>query len=232
MHYWTPDLVFTDRTEAGQLLGQRLERYRKAGPVVIALPRGGVPVGVEVAGLLGADLDLVIVRKIPIPFEPEAGYGAVTEDGTAVLNDPMVRQLHLSRPQIDRHVSEVRGEIARRAAVFRAKLPKAEPRGRTAIIVDDGLASGFTMAAAIQSIRNRQAREVVVAVPTASESAYDLIAPIADDLVALTIGRGPYFAVAGYYRNWHDLTDQEVLSHLDAWIRNRETQTYTGGIKR
>ncbi len=122
-----------------------------------AIPRGGIPVAVEVAKKLGSELDVIVSRKIPIPYNTEAGYGAVTEDGAIVLNEPLVERLGLTRQQIERHADEVRAEIRRRQEVYRAKLRPSSVEGKAAIIVDDGLASGYTMMAAIRSIRQQGA---------------------------------------------------------------------------
>lgn len=209
-------------------MAEELIRYEGVGPVVAAVPRGGVPIAIEVAWSLSAVLDLVITRKIPIPSEPEAGYGAVTEDGTVVLNGPLVRQLGLTDSQIERQAVMVREEIARRDRVLRGSLPAVGVEGRLVILTDDGLASGYTMLAAVKSVRRRGASEIVVAVPVASERAYDLVKPQVDDLVCLTIGQEGYFAVASYYRYWHDLTDDEVLEAIDQWKTRRTDAGKTG----
>ncbi len=209
--------VFKDRADAGRRLAEGLAHHKGDEVVVFAVPRGGVPVAMEVAASLGAPLDIVIPRKIPIPFNPEAGYGAVTEEGILVLNEPLVKELGLTRRQIESQAEEVRAEIARRTAVYRRKLEAHSVEGKTAIIIDDGLASGFTMAAAIKSMQQRKAAKITVAVPIASGSAYDLIKPLADELVCLIIARIDRFAVASFYRRWHDLTDGEVLEYLEAW---------------
>ena len=214
---------FRDRDEAGRLLAERLTGFRGADVVVLAVPRGGVPVASRVAEHLGAALDVVVTRKIPIPGNPEAGYGAVTEDGAIVLNEPLVERLALTEARIQRQAEQVRAEIIRRAAIFRGELPTTSVDGRTAIIVDDGLASGFTMLAAIRSAQQRGAITTVVAVPVASGSAYDLVKPLVDELVALVVARTDWFAVASYYLHWHDLTDAEVLQYLESWAKRHDS---------
>lgn len=211
---------FRDRADAGERLAEQLSQYQGGNVVVLAIPRGGVPVAMKVAGKLGAALDVVITRKIPIPHNPEAGYGAVTEDGTIVLNQPLVAQLGLSQQQIKRQAEEVQVEIRRRSAAYRSKLPASSIEGKTVIIIDDGLASGFTMVAAIKSARQRKAAKVVVAVPVASGGAYDLVKDMVDDLVSLVVARTYGFAVAGYYHHWYDLTEEELVSYLDDWQRS------------
>jgi len=214
--------LFRDRVDAGRCLAERLDKYRGGEVVVFAIPRGGVPVATEVARRLDCPLDIVIPRKIPIPSEPEAGYGAVAEDGTIVLNESLVKGLGLSKEEISFQAGAVRAEIERRSIVYRGSLP-APPslQGRTAIIIDDGLASGFTMIAAIRSLRKRKAAETVVSVPVASGAAYDLVTPEADEVVCLHVSRSYPFAVASFYKRWHDLIDDEVFKYLEEWQSRR-----------
>jgi putative phosphoribosyl transferase len=210
--------VFRNRTDAGKRLAEKLAEYQGSDAVVFAIPRGGVPVAVAVVAGLGLKLDLVIPRKIPIPDNPEAGYGAVTEDGVIVLNEPLVTELNLSKSQIQRQAAEIRLEIERRSAAFRSRLPRQDVQGKTAIIVDDGLASGYTMMAAVASIQHRRADRIVVAVPVASGSAYDLVKPAVSALVALVVDRHHQFAVAGFYREWHDLNDSETMKYIEEYL--------------
>lgn len=207
--------LFEDRSDAGRRLARSLEKYGEDRGVVLGVPRGGVPVGVRVAEELNIPLDIVVTRKITIPGNPEAGYGAVAEDGTVVLNEPLVARLRVTEAQIRRQAEEVRGEVARRGALFREKVPVSPVEGKAAILIDDGLASGFTMIAAAKSARLSKASSVVVAVPVASGSAYDLIRGIVDDVVCLVIARTYSFAVAEFYHHWHDLTDEEVMRWLE-----------------
>lgn len=205
---------FIDRKHAGRILADYLKTFEERGAVVFAIPRGGVPVAVEVARALSCELDIIIPRKIPIPYNTEAGYGAVTEDGVIVLNQPLVGQLGLSNDEINRGAKEVMEEIARRQQVFRKVLKPLEVSGRTAFAVDDGLASGYTMAAAIKSLRRRGARKVIVAVPVASESGWQIAREGADDIACPIVSKSYPFAVAGFYRHWHDLDDEEVIGYL------------------
>jgi len=208
---------FRDRADAGRQLAGRLEQYRSPQTVILAIPRGGVPVAVEVAQSFDAALDVVVTRKIPIPRNPEAGYGAVAEDGTVFLNNPLVRQLGLSQRQIEYQAEDVLAEIERRSALYRGNLPRASLVNRTAIVIDDGLASGYTMVAAVQSVQRQKAARIVAASPAASGNAYDLIKPMCDALVCLAVSRSYPFAVASFYQHWHDLTDEEVSDCLRAW---------------
>ena len=208
---------FQDRTDAGRQLADKLAQYQAGEVIVLAIPRGGVPVAIEVAERLGTALDVVVPRKITIPYNPEAGYGAVTEDGTMVLNEPLVKRLALTKQQIQQQAKEVQAEIARRSTIYRSSLPVSSVEGKIVIIIDDGLASGFTMIAAIKSMVRRKAARTVVAIPVASETAYDLVKPLADELVCLVVARVYQFAVASFYHRWYDLTDEEVIQYLKAW---------------
>ncbi|MEW6201884.1 MAG: phosphoribosyltransferase family protein [bacterium] len=158
---------FRDRADAGRQLAQRLTQYGGDSTIVFGIPRGGVPVGVEVADALGAAFDIIIPRKIGFPDNPEAGFGAVTEDGSIALNEPLVRRSGLTEKEIMHQVEKVRREVERRISVFRDKLPPSSVRGKTAIIVDDGLATGFTMIAAIKSMQKRGAATIVATAQSA-----------------------------------------------------------------
>jgi predicted phosphoribosyltransferase len=219
---------FRDRADAGDRLAECLTSYQGGDVVVLAIPRGGVPVAVRVADRLGAPLDVVVPRKIQIPYNPEAGYGAVTEDGTIILNEPLVARLGLTEEQIQRQAEEVRHEVARRSAIYRSKFAVPSIERKTAIIIDDGLASGFTMAAAIKSTRQRGAARIVVAVPVASAAAYKLVEALADEVLSLVIAYTYGFAVASYYYRWYDLTDQEVIQYLEDWQARHTERERTG----
>ncbi|MFW6126548.1 MAG: phosphoribosyltransferase, partial [Chloroflexota bacterium] len=212
-----PYPYFHDRRDAGRQLADELSQREVGEAVVFAVPRGGVPVAAEVAERLDVPLDVMVTRKIQIPFNPEAGYGAVTEDGALVLNEPLLQQLGLSDQEVQRQAERVQAEIRRRAALYRGVLGDADVTERTAILIDDGLASGFTMLAAIKSARDRQAKRVVVAVPVASERAYGLVSSDADEVVCPVISRAPVFAVASFYGQWYDLDDEEVVDRLREW---------------
>jgi putative phosphoribosyl transferase len=216
---------YRNRIDAGRKLAEYLLPYQN-GAVVLAVPRGGIPVAVEVAIKLGSKLDIIVPRKIPIPSNPEAGYGAVTEDGAIVLNESLVNRLKLTSQQIERHARDVRAEIRRRQAVYRAILAASPVEGKTAIIVDDGLASGYTMMAAIKSVRQHGATNVVAAAPVASSNAWELVKSAADDVVSPVVSDRYPFAVASFYRHWHDLTDEEVFEDLKRFLRSEKRHTH------
>jgi predicted phosphoribosyltransferase len=183
--------------------------------VVLAIPAGGVPVGKEVALALRAPFALAVVRKILIPGTTEAGFGAVTWDGQVLINERLRAALGLSQANVDTAIATTRKNVEERVARFSGKKPFPELAGKTAILTDDGLASGFTMLAAVRSIRLRNPAGIVVAVPTASASSAELVAGQADQLVCLNIRSGQRFAVAEAYQRWYDLDDREVLAELE-----------------
>jgi putative phosphoribosyl transferase len=203
--------MFDDRKDAGIRLAGALERFRGLDVVVLAIPRGGIEVGIQVASHLGAEFDVVICRKLPYPEEPEAGFGAVAEDGTTVLQ-PAAREW-LSNSEIQRIKREQMVEIKRRLRLFRKNRPLPDLRERTVILVDDGLAVGSTMRAAVGLCRNRRAGRVIVAVPVSGRDAVTVLGGEADEVVALEIPS--YFrAVAQVYRRWRDVSDAEALDLL------------------
>jgi putative phosphoribosyl transferase len=210
--------VFDDRKDAGERLARALVDYKDKDVVVLAIPRGGVEVGYHVAKYLDADFSLIVVRKLPLPDNPEAGFGAVAEDGSMVI----LRYASYSLVQdiVDRVVAYQRGEILRRIAALRRGdlLPKLA--GRVVILVDDGIAMGSKMRAAIKLCQNASAGRVVVAVPVAGERTAEDIGDSVDDMVVLE--KPPFFrAVAQVYRNWRDVSDQEVVRIMDAWRNER-----------
>jgi len=215
MASWTrayPPTLFQDRTEAGRKLGGELLAMKLKDAVVLAIPAGGVPVAAEVAKKLNAPLDLVIARKIQFPWTTEAGFGAVVSDGTVYLGR---HADGLSPEVVQAQTEKATEQVQHRAQQFRQRRKELDLSGRTVILVDDGLASGSTMLAAVQSIRNSSPQQVIVAVPTASGSAVSLLRPHVDGLVSLYVHPNHLpFAVASSYENWYDLSDEEVMGYL------------------
>ena len=206
--------VFRDRVHAGKLLASKLKPYVGKDSIVLAIPSGGVPIGITLAKELGLQMDLIIVRKLPIPYNTEAGFGSMSWNGEVKLNEKLVEQLELSDPEIDSIIRDVKSELDKRMEIFRGNRPFPELKGKTAIIVDDGLASGYTLLAAISSVKKLSPARIIVAVPTASKNAVDLLAPYVDEIFCLNIRETKIFAVADAYQEWHDLTQQEVLKLL------------------
>jgi putative phosphoribosyl transferase len=207
--------VFSDRQDAGKKLGRFIRTYLNyPDPVVVAIPAGGVPVGKEVARELGAPFELAIVRKIQIPGNTEAGFGAITWDGQVLINEPLRSSLGLSRDDVDRAIAQTRRNVLDRIARFTGGRPFPDLGGKTTFLVDDGLASGFTMLAAIKSIRTSHPSGIIIAVPTASASSAQRVAAEVDQLICLNIRSSNRFAVADAYEHWHDLDDREVMKEL------------------
>jgi len=217
MPFGRGEAIFDNRQDAGRQLAEKLSDYKGQPVIVLAIPNGGVPVALEVAGALEANLDLVISRKIPIPLSPEAGFGAVADDGTIILNEIAVKSIGLSRQQIEYEANKVRAEIKQRSLLYRGNRPLVSVNGKTVIIIDDGLASGFTMMAAVQSVRRRRPKEIVVAVPTASAIALKQVERVTDKVVTCVTGYMPRFAVADFYHHWYDLGDDEVIRYINQW---------------
>lgn len=208
--------VFADRAEAGRQLAVRLAEYRGAKVHLFAIPAGGVPVGAEVAKNFGQPLDLIIVRKIQLPWTTEAGFGALDPDGQAVFNDVLIERTGLTPKQIAAQVHNTLTSLKERETRFRGGRPYPDLTGQTAMVVDDGLASGYTMRAAVRFLKGKGAKEIIVAVPTGSARTVQELLPLVDALVCLNVRGGWSFAVASAYENWYDLDEAEVLELLAA----------------
>jgi putative phosphoribosyl transferase len=205
---------FRDRFEAGRVLAAGLEDRSAPGGVVLGVPRGGVPVAYEVARTLELPLDVFVVRKLGLPGQPELAMGAVASGGTRVLNDEVLRTARVSEAALERVVAEELAELERRERLYRGERPPLELRDRAAILVDDGLATGSSMLAAIHAVRRLGARSVTVAVPVAPPETCVALAPEADDLVCPRTPQ-PFFSVGTWYENFTQVSDAEVRELLD-----------------
>jgi putative phosphoribosyl transferase len=206
--------LFEDRADAGRRLAQRLDNLYAKDVVVLGLPRGGVPVAYEVAKTLRAPLDVLVVRKLGVPFQPELAFGAIGEDGVRVLNDDVLRTAHLDGEDMDAVESKQRIELRRRADRFRRGRDRIPLTGRVAVIVDDGIATGATAKAACQVARAHGASRVVLAVPIGPDDIQATFAGYADEVVCLHTPTF-YFAVGQGYRNFTQTSDEEVIALLD-----------------
>jgi putative phosphoribosyl transferase len=203
--------IFVDRPAAGRRLAGFLEKYRGTDVALFAIPAGGVPVAAEIARALALPLDLIIVRKIQLPWTTEAGFGALDPGGQAIFNEDLIRRASLSPADIDAQVKKTAAGLQQREQLFRRGKPYVRLEGRPALVVDDGLASGYTMRAAIGFLKAQGAGSLIVAVPTASEHTVRDLLPLVDELYCPNVRGGYSFAVAEAYENWYDLTEDEVL---------------------
>lgn len=207
-------VLFRDRQDAGRRLARRLERFRSTDAVILAIPRGGVPVAAAAAQQLHVQWGVVVARKLPVPSNPEAGFGAVTDDGTIVLNKAMLSGLRLTAEQISEIAARVGAEVARRSDLYGRVRPPVDVSGRPVIVLDDGVASGYTMLAAIKSARAHNPSSVIAAAPVASRSAASMVEQDADECEFEIVSPAIPFAVADFYVVWQDLTDEDILPLL------------------
>lgn len=218
---------FRDRAGAGRRLAGRLENYRDEEPLVLALPRGGVPVGFEVARALGAPLDVFVSRKLGAPGQPELGIGAVAQGGTRVLNERLVRRLGIPDEYLEYITRREQAEVERRLRVLRGDRPEPEVRGRTAILVDDGLATGVTAMAAIEALKTRNPRRIVLAVPVCAAPTAEMMRLEVDDLVSLRIPEDLY-AIGFWYEDFEQVPDETVIELLERARREGERDDREG----
>jgi putative phosphoribosyl transferase len=209
-----PQIIFKDRRDAGRQLAEQLERFRSEHPVVIGIPRGGVPVAAEVADALGAPLDVAVVRKIGAPQNPEFAIGALAEGGVHVLNAKAVRAARLSEAALHALIGRIERELGERVGCYRGSREPVEIAGRTVILVDDGLATGRSALAAVISLRKRGAARVVLAVPVAAPSSVEVLRAEADEVVCVEMP-ADLWAVGLWYEDFSPTSDAEVAALLD-----------------
>lgn len=207
-------MIFIDRRDAGRRLADVLASRSLADPVVLGVPRGGVVVAYEVARVLAAPLDVVIPRKIGAPTNPELAVGAVAQDGTLVLDEAMVRTVGASEAYLRREADRQREEIERRLKLYRGPRPAVELTGATVIVVDDGIATGATVLAALRGLRSQDPGRVVLAVPVAPPDTLERLTPEADEVVCLATPE-PFYAVGQFYRHFEQTTDEEVVELIE-----------------
>lgn len=206
--------MFRDRTEAGQQLASKLQAYGGQPDVlVLALPRGGVPVGCEIASVLHTPVDVFLVRKLGVPWNPELAMGAVATGGVRVLDDDTVQTLAIPAEEIARVTAEEEAELARRERAYRGGNLPLPVAGKKVILVDDGIATGSTMRAGVAALRCLQPTRIVIAVPVAPRAACAMLRKAADDVVCLIEAEG-FFAISEWYEDFSQLTDEDVLKLL------------------
>lgn len=216
---------FSNRVEAGRSLAQTLKHYRnREDVIVLALPRGGVPVGFEVSRALAVPLDVIVVRKLGVPGHKEFAMGAIASGGIRILTDEVILLNDIDEAAIAEAVADEEQELKRRELAYRQGQPYPDLNGKTVILVDDGLATGATMRAAVMAVREQNAKKVIVAVPVAPKDTAEAIASSVDEAFFLAVP-SPFLAVGQWYDNFGQTTDEEVQSLLEqAWKPNPLTQ--------
>ena len=208
-------MAFRDRTEAGRRLAERLRSLPAPPPVVEAMPRGGVPVGYEIARALGAPLDVLLVRKLGYPMQPELGLGAIGEAGVRIVNEQLVKDLGVPRAVLEEIARREGAELERRLRAYRGDRPPVPVAGRCAVVVDDGLATGFTARAGIEVLRRRGAGRVLLAVPVAPLETVEELSSVADAVVCLEQPLG-FTGIGQWYGDFRQVSDAEVSRYLAA----------------
>lgn len=202
--------VFSDRTHAGEILAEMLEEFRSLNSLILAIPAGGVPVASRIAELLEIPMDIIPVSKITPIWNTEIGYGAVSFDGTVLLNNELIIKLNLSTEEIERDLKKTREKVYRRMKNLRGKRQFPDLSGKNVIIVDDGLASGYTMKVAVDTVRKRRPARIIIAIPTAHEESLDILLNEVDAIYCANMRGGWHFAVADAYERWCDVNEEEV----------------------
>lgn len=206
-------MLFTDRRDAGQQLAKKLFQYRDQSPLVLGIPRGGVIVAAEVAKELETSLDVIIPRKIGAPFNRELAVGAVAPDGTVLYDDFSMRYLGLEQEVLQKQIARELEEIKRRLVLYRGKKKPYDCTGRIVVLIDDGIATGFTVQAAIRSLRHQAPVRLILAVPVAPQEVIARLTPEVDEVAILFIP-DVFYAVSQFYRDFRQTTDEEVIAAL------------------
>ena len=214
-------ILFENRAAAGSKLAAGLADYTNQKVVVLAIPNGGVPMAIQVALHLQAELDVIVCRKLSLPMNPEGGLGAVADDGTTVINSDVIKNDGIISEQIEHEMDLVKANIRERSLLYKGAAPAPRLTGKTAIIVDDGLASGITMSVAVEAVRHRGPKQIIVAVPLASSTGYKRVSKVADRIVTCAIAQMNQFYLADFYKNWRDISDNEVVLYLSQWRRRQ-----------
>lgn len=206
--------VFSDRFHAGEVLSEMLQPYQVSGGLLLGIPAGGLPVASVIREKMALEMDVAVVSKITLPWNTETGYGAVSFDGTVRLNPAMLAHAGLSKNQIQQGTEKTLQKVRRRIKLLRGERPFPEVHQRPVLLVDDGLASGFTMLVAAESVKKAGASEIIVAVPTGHLEAVQKIAEQVDEVFCPNVRSGMSFAVADAYLNWSDVAEEELLEIL------------------
>lgn len=216
------DIIFEDRRDAGRRLAKVLAKRKNLNQplVVLGIPRGGLVVADEVAEALSASLDVIIVRKLRAPFQPELGIGAVVNgDHISIVNEELVRDAEISSEYLEGEIAYQRKEVERRLRLYRGDRPPLDVAGKSVIVIDDGIATGYTFRAALEGLRRRNPARLIAAVPVAARSSVDMVSAFADETICLGMPF-PFNAVGDWYRNFDQVADEEAIAILHRnWAR-------------
>jgi putative phosphoribosyl transferase len=207
-------MIYKDRTQAGQILAEMLREYKGKPCVVLSLPNGGIPVGLEIARELEFEFDLLFVSKITPKFNTEIGYGSVSESGVINFNEELLKRLSLTVDEVEDDIKKTRRKVVQRMKKYKLKYKKPDIKDKTAILVDDGIASGYTMINARDTVKKRGAKEIVIAIPTAPLANYNILGDMADMIICPDVRDAYRFAVADAYDNWYDISDEGAIKFL------------------
>ncbi len=207
-------MIYKDRQDAGQALALNLKKYAPEKPIILALPRGGVVLGYEVAQELNAPLDVIVPRKIGAPFNPELGIGAIAPGGVKVLNNEIIGGFNISQEEIDQIIKAETIEMSRRIKLYRRNLPDIDLTDRTVIVVDDGVATGVSTLAAVLSIKQLNPKQIILAIPVCPLGSIHMFEEYVNDFVCLN-AMANFYAVGAYYEDFAQTTDEEVIDLLE-----------------
>jgi predicted phosphoribosyltransferase len=214
-------MVFQDRKEAGRKLADKLAKYTdEKDIIVLALPRGGVAIGAEISKKIGAPLDVIITRKIHFPGEPEVAIGAIAENGKVALNDPIVKSYNIPQSYLDEEICRQKAEIERRLIAYRDGEKLAFIKDKTVILVDDGVATGFTIIAAINALKDEGIKKLIVAVPVSPQDTFLKLKSLVDEIICLETPE-VFLAIGGFYYDFEQVTDKEVMQLIQNDKKNR-----------
>lgn len=206
--------IFKDRVEAGELLAEQLLQYKDDGDVVVlTLPRGGVPVGFQVAKALNVPLDILLVRKLGVPFQEELAMGAIASGGVTVFNNDILRMINISSDAIEEVKKRELAVLHHREKLYRGNRPFPDMKGKTIILIDDGIATGATMRAAIHALKKLQCKKIIVATPVAPPDTYEFLREEADEVLCLEMPY-PFYAIGSWYHDFSQTSDEEVQDLL------------------
>lgn len=206
-------MIYEDRHDAGIKLAEKLTKYKNDKPVIMALPRGGVVIGYEVAKMLNAPLDIIVARKLGAPFQPELGIGAIAPNGIRILNNELIRLLNIPESEIENIIQSETTEMNRRIDFYRKDLPQVDLKDKTVIVVDDGLATGVSTNAAVLAIKQMNPKKIILAVPVAPPNTASRFKKEVDEFLCLN--QPPdFYAVGYYYKDFRQITDEEVIDLL------------------